>query len=301
MVGMASVSADKCRVCEGSGKLLEHHVCPLCDGDLLWPRSPRAVANEQCQSTTTTPHQTQSRQPAATNMRRGKVLRPDRFNPLLANANPDRGFREIWAVHDAKFIRVYQAYNDAIADEAVAHNTFRAPLEKGLWSSTRMTWIKPSAVWMAYRCGWTTLKDKNQTRVLALDLARDKFEEMMLKSVHSHGLEKGACKSHPVVYQWDPERVITRNNADKSEKTTTYTRSMDNARSLQIGLRGEAVEMLLDPTVVVRISDMTSRFRDAVALLRAGATDEDAAAALWRDGAETLMDVPDPLRQVLQM
>ncbi|CAE8641938.1 unnamed protein product, partial [Polarella glacialis] len=85
-------------------------------------------------------------------------------------------FREIRAIHDEGAVRVYQAYNDAIADAAVAANSFSGPLEQGLWSATRMTWIKPSAVWMAYRCGWTSLKDKNQARVLALDLSRAGFE-----------------------------------------------------------------------------------------------------------------------------
>merc|ERR1712084_3196 len=81
-------------------------------------------------------------------------------------------FREIRAIHDDATVRVYQAYNVEIADAAAAANSFRAPLEAGTWSSTRMTWIKPSAVWMAYRCGWTIMKDRNQARVLALDVSR---------------------------------------------------------------------------------------------------------------------------------
>ena len=45
--------------------------------------------------------------------------------------------RQIRAVYDADTIRVYQAYNDAIADSALAHGTFIAPPYK----KTRMTWI----------------------------------------------------------------------------------------------------------------------------------------------------------------
>ena len=75
-------------------------------------------------------------------------------------------FRQIRAVFDADTIRVYQAYNDKIADAAVAANSFSAPLEAGLWSSDRMTWIKPSAVWMAYRCGWTTVSSRPRPRPL---------------------------------------------------------------------------------------------------------------------------------------
>lgn len=35
--------------------------------------------------------------------------------------------RQIRAVYDADTIRVYQAYNDAIADSALAHGTFISP------------------------------------------------------------------------------------------------------------------------------------------------------------------------------
>ena len=45
--------------------------------------------------------------------------------------------RQIRAVYDADTIRVYQAYNDAIADSALAHGTFISPPYK----KTRMTWM----------------------------------------------------------------------------------------------------------------------------------------------------------------
>merc|ERR1719215_1155627 len=111
-----------------------------------------------------------------------------------------RSFREIRAIFDDSTVRVYQAYNDAIADLAVEANSFEAPLKAGCWSATRMTWIKPSAVWMAYRCGWTTMKDKNQARVLALDLDRERFEELLMGAKLSHGAG-AACKQSPVVVQ----------------------------------------------------------------------------------------------------
>ena len=58
--------------------------------------------------------------------------------------------RKIYAKYDDKTIRVYQAYNDVIADEAIKLGTFGE-----YFSLTRMTWIKPSFLWMMYRCGWT--------------------------------------------------------------------------------------------------------------------------------------------------
>ena len=65
--------------------------------------------------------------------------------------------RKIYAKFDDKTIRVYQAYNNVIADEAIKLGTFGEH-----FSLTRMTWIKPSFLWMMYRCGWT--EKENQER-----------------------------------------------------------------------------------------------------------------------------------------
>jgi len=59
--------------------------------------------------------------------------------------------RQIRAVFDEQTIRVYQAYGDAIADPALKAGTFVPP-----FSMTRMSWIKPSFLWMMYRSGWGT-------------------------------------------------------------------------------------------------------------------------------------------------
>lgn len=53
--------------------------------------------------------------------------------------------KNIYAVFDDKTIRVYQAYNNEIADEALKLGKFGSK-----FSLTRMTWIKPSFLWMMY-------------------------------------------------------------------------------------------------------------------------------------------------------
>jgi len=58
--------------------------------------------------------------------------------------------RKIRAFYTKDFIRVYQAYSDDIADSAIENGTFVSPP----FSMTRMTWIKPSFLWMMYRSGW---------------------------------------------------------------------------------------------------------------------------------------------------
>ncbi len=65
-------------------------------------------------------------------------------------------FRQVRAVFDDREITVYQAYSPRIAGPAVAAGTFVAP-----FSFTRMTWIKPSFLWMMYRCGWAAKPVRN--------------------------------------------------------------------------------------------------------------------------------------------
>ena len=82
----------------------------------------------------------------------------------------NRPEREIRAVHTSETIRVYQAYSDEIADSAMRRQTFVSPP----FSMTRMTWIKPSFLWMMYRAGWGK-KDDGQKRILAIDITHSGF------------------------------------------------------------------------------------------------------------------------------
>ncbi|MFN7610323.1 MAG: DUF4291 family protein, partial [bacterium] len=92
--------------------------------------------------------------------------------------------RQIRALYDTTTIRVYQAYSDAIADSALAHGTFVSPPFK----MDRMTWIKPSFLWMMYRAGWG-LQDAGQKRILAIDITREGFEWALAHSCLSHADE----------------------------------------------------------------------------------------------------------------
>jgi hypothetical protein len=135
--------------------------------------------------------------------------------------------RQIRAVYDEKTIRVYQAYGDAIAEAALEAGTFVPPFRM-----TRMTWVKPSFLWMMYRSGWG-LKD-GQRRILAIDITREGFEWTLSNASLSHGDAVDATK--PVRVQWDPERSINLGRLDH--------------RSIQIGLQGEAVRRYVDDWIV---------------------------------------------------
>ena len=155
--------------------------------------------------------------------------------------------RYIRAEYTDKTIRVYQAYSDAIANSALKAGTFASPP----FNMTRMTWIKPSFLWMMYRAGWGR-KDEGQKRILAIDITRDGFEWALAHSCLSH-FEPAVHRSHddwmhqrdasPVRIQWDPERDI---NLSRLEY-----------RSIQIGISGEAVRNYVTEWIV-RIQDITS-------------------------------------------
>ena len=223
-----------------------------------------------------------------------------------------RGLREIWAtcgeVDGVRTLRVYQAYNEAIAAAVASANSFTEPRNKGIWSTSRMTWIKPSATWMAYRCGWSTLKDKNQAAVLALDLDMGAFLALLSEAVVIHGdmqMEKGECREKKVIVQWDPERELDPDNIPPpghKAAGSPYLRQIQGVRSLQVGLRGRGSEMLCDASFVRRITDSTEQFRAAHEALRNGDL-ASARLALWPEPEleERLIEVPAMLQQVIGM
>ncbi|MEU7524780.1 DUF4291 domain-containing protein [Saccharothrix sp. NPDC042600] len=160
-------------------------------------------------------------------------------------------YKEVRADYDDRLITVYQAYNDAIADAALAAGTFVPPFRPG-----RMTWIKPSFLWMMYRCGWATKPD--QERVLAVRITRDGFDQAVREAVPSS--ERGGKPD--VRVQWDPERNL-------------HLKPLDH-RSIQIGLAGRASRRYVDEWIV-GITDVTPLAHEVHALVRSG--DLDAATA----------------------
>jgi len=153
--------------------------------------------------------------------------------------------RQIRAVFDEESIRIYQAYSNPIADSALKAGKFVSPSFK----MDRMTWIKPSFLWMMYRCGWAS--KRGQERVLAIDITREGFDWALAHSCLSH-FEPDVHESYEtwqeekaasqVRIQWDPERGV-------QLERLKY-------RSIQIGLSGDAVRGYVDDWIL-RISDLT--------------------------------------------
>ena len=165
--------------------------------------------------------------------------------------------RQIRALFDDTTIRVYQAYSDVIADSAMTRGTLVSPPFK----MERMTWIKPSFLWMMYRSGWG-LKDAGQNRILAFDISRSGLEWALANACASHPPHGKSTQDwealkdrSPVRIQWDPERDLHHNALDH--------------RAIQIGLSGEAVRRYVHEWIQ-RVTDVTPLVHAIHALVRAG-------------------------------
>ncbi len=177
-------------------------------------------------------------------------------------SNPATPDRQIRAQFTDQTITVYQAYSPTIAEPAVAARKFVPPFKLG-----RMTWIKPSFLWMMYRSGWA--EKPGQEHILAIRITREGFLWALEHSCLSHFVrdihgtsEQWAAdvKSAPVRIQWDPERSVRLARLDH--------------RSIQIGLSGTAVERYVEEWTA-GIEDVTELAREIHSLVRAG---RDAAA-----------------------
>ena len=157
---------------------------------------------------------------------------------------PTQG-KHIIAQSDDKTITVYQAYNNAIANFAVANQKFGG----SSYSFNRMTWVKPNFMWMMYRAGWAT--KENQERILAIKIKHEGFNKILEEAVHSsfqgdvytsHEEWKTRLANSKIRLQWDPDHNP---RGDKMER-----------KAIQLGIRGEVLHQL-NQEWITEISDLT--------------------------------------------
>ncbi|MQY13639.1 hypothetical protein SRB5_37890 [Streptomyces sp. RB5] len=164
---------------------------------------------------------------------------------------PERQIRAVWT---ASTVTVHQAYRPEIGVPAAASGRFGAGFKRD-----RMTWIKPSFLWMAYRSDWA--RAEGQETVLAVTLTREGFDWALSQaalSSYSRGLHesrdawKRDLRRSCTRVQWDPERDLR-------------LRPLPH-RSLQLGLSGEAVRRYVDEwTVAIEdVTPLVRRVHDAV-------------------------------------
>ncbi|MDO0928760.1 DUF4291 domain-containing protein [Streptomyces sp. TG1A-8] len=176
---------------------------------------------------------------------------------------PEPKFR-VRARHTESTVTVYQAYRPGIGGPAARTGRFPSS-----WKRERMTWIKPSFLWMMYRCGWGT--KEGQETVLAVEIDRAGFEWALRHSCLSHyvpGLHQDEAawrrelRRAPARVQWDPERDLRLDPLPH--------------RSLQLGLAGEAAARYADEWIV-GIEDVTPLATRIHGLVRAGEPERAAA------------------------
>lgn len=165
--------------------------------------------------------------------------------------------RQIRARHTETTLTVYQAYSPSLGLPAAGTGRFPPA-----WKRERMTWIKPSFLWMMYRCGWAT--KTGQETVLAVEITREGFDAALRGACLSHyarGVHpdrtawQRALRESSARVQWDPERDLHLN-------PLPY-------RSLQLGLSGPDSRAYADEWTV-SIRDVTPLVREIHGLLRRG-------------------------------
>lgn len=168
--------------------------------------------------------------------------------------------REVRADFDRDTLTVYQAYSPAIAEAAVAEGRFVAP-----FSFRRMTWIKPSFLWLMHRSNWA--QKSGQEHVLAVRLRRagwekalalavlTSFDPALFRSPEEWAEQFAAARVH---LQWDPERSLRGASLPYS--------------SIQVGLSRHVINEFVEEWVV-GIEDYTPRVRKMYNLLQSGRAD----------------------------
>ena len=166
---------------------------------------------------------------------------------------------QIRARYDRDSITVYQAYGDAIAQPTLKAGRFVEP-----FSWNRMTWIKPSFLWLMARSNWG--QKSGQENILAIRITRTGWEEALsqavltsyINRVHQHRDNwREQFENAKVHVQWDPERTI-------------HGKKLEH-RSIQVGISRDMIREFNDDWIL-DIEDLTPLTRKIRKLYLAGET-----------------------------
>jgi hypothetical protein len=152
--------------------------------------------------------------------------------------------REIHAAFDRETVRVYQAYHDRIADEVLRLGNFGTYFE-----SDKTTWLKPSFLWMMYRCSWGVRR--GQSRILAIDIKRDGFDRILAQAVRSTYSEE----LYGSLEQWQ-ELLKTTEARSQWSPGRDVLGIRQHQLAVQLGIRGELLRLYSNDWIV-KISDLT--------------------------------------------
>ncbi len=164
---------------------------------------------------------------------------------------------EIRADFDRDTIVIYQACSPAIADAALKARRFVSP-----FSFQRMTWIKPSFLWLMCRSNWG--QKSGQERTLAVRIKRTGWEKALSLAVLTsfepavHAMPDAwriQFRNAMVHLQWDPERSLR-------GASLPY-------QSIQVGLSRHTIHEYVEDWIV-QIDDYTPLASKIYKLLHSG-------------------------------
>ena len=170
---------------------------------------------------------------------------------------------QVRADYNRDTIVVYQAYRAEIAEPAVRAQRFVEP-----FSMHRMTWIKPSFLWMMGRSNWA--RKPGQEHILAVRITREGWEKALSQAVLTsykpglyadHADWERQMKTARVHVQWDPER--------------TLAGAVLDARSIQVGLSRHLIADYVE-SGTTEIRDITPTVRKMADLIKEGRKDRAA-------------------------
>ncbi|WTW97929.1 DUF4291 domain-containing protein [Streptomycetaceae bacterium NBC_01309] len=157
---------------------------------------------------------------------------------------------EIRADFDDRSIVVYQAYSASIAGPALDAQRFVPPFSFG-----RMTWIKPSFLWLMHRSNWG--RKSGQERILAVRITREGWEKALARAVLTTSEPEAVARAE-VHVQWDPERSL------RGAALNHY--------SIQVGV-GRALVREFAEEWVIGITDLTPTAHRIAEQVRSGRAD----------------------------
>jgi hypothetical protein len=169
--------------------------------------------------------------------------------------------REIRADYDRDTIAVYQAYSPAIADAALAAGRFVSP-----FSFHRMTWIKPSFLWLMHRSNWA--QKSAQERVLCVRIKRTGWVSALSQAVLTSFVPGVFASPEQWAEQFATARVHLQWDPERSLRGAGLLHS-----SIQVGLSRHVIREYVDDWVV-RIEDYTPLVRKIYGLLQSGQADK---------------------------
>ena len=158
---------------------------------------------------------------------------------------------EIRANYDKDTIVVYQAYAASIGIPAVRAQRFVAP-----FSFRRMTWIKPSFLWLMHRSNWGQ-KD-NQQVTLAVRIKRTGWDKALSLGVLTHPEPVANISRTVWETQFENARVHIQWDTERSLRGAGL-----NHYSIQVGISRHLIREFVDDWIVgiENVSDKVTKIR----------------------------------------